>query len=375
MTEKNPYFENIRGRLGLGCMRLPKAGEDVDGPLVEKLVDRFMQAGFNYFDTAHGYLDGQSETALRSALVRRYPRDSFVLTDKLSTAFFEKREDILPLFESQLAACGTDHFDFYLMHAQSSKTYDKFCACGAYEIAAQLKAEGKTRHVGISFHDTAPFLERILNEQPAVEVVQLQFNYMDSEDPAIQSLACYEVCRRYGKPVIVMEPAKGGSLVKLPEKALEAAQSAGCGPAELALRYAAGFEGVMMVLSGMNDEAMLAENAAFMAEPKPLTAEELAAIGRVREAFRAVGLIGCTGCRYCTAGCPMSIPIPDIFSCVNAWRQHKDWSAAYYYNNVYTMTGGKASSCVGCGQCEDACPQHLPVRQLLAGAAAEFEKK
>ena len=366
-------FENIKGRLGMGCMRLPARDGGVDLEQIGEMVDLFMERGFNYFDTAHGYLNGQSETALRRCLTERYPRESYVLADKLSTAFFQREEDIRPLFESQLAACGVDFFDFYLMHAQRGDVYEKFVACRAYETVQALKAEGKIRHIGISFHDTAQALERILTQQPAVEVVQLQFNYADYADPAIQSRACYEVCRRFGKKVIVMEPVKGGILVDLPEQGRAALECLGVSPAELAIRFAAGFENVMVVLSGMGSRAMVEENTGFMAAFRPLDSRETEALERVRESFRTLDIIPCTGCRYCVDGCPASIPIPDLFACLNAKRRYGGGSAGYYYDNVYTLRGGKASACIACGQCEQACPQKLPVRALLQDVARTFE--
>ena len=189
----------------------------VDLAQTQQMVDAFLAAGFNYFDTAHGYLDGRSETALKACLTSRYPREDYVLTNKLTANFFKTEADIRPFFESQLAACGVDDFDFYLMHAQSMKNFEHFKACRAYETAFALKAEGKVRHVGISFHDSAEMLDRILTEYPQLEAVQLQFNYVDYDDPAVQSRRCYEVCRKHGKPVIVMEPVKGGNLADLPD--------------------------------------------------------------------------------------------------------------------------------------------------------------
>ena len=212
-------MEQMKKNFGFGCMRLPMADGEVDYDEMERMVDLFLEKGFTYFDTAHGYLGGKSEIALRECLVKRYPRESYILTDKLTNFFFDRQEEIRPFFESQLAACGVDYFDFYLMHAQSEENFAKFKRCRAYETALELKAEGKIRHFGISFHDKADVLERILEEYPQIEVVQIQFNYLDYNDTAVQSGACYDVCRRYGKPVIVMEPCKGGSLVRLPEDA------------------------------------------------------------------------------------------------------------------------------------------------------------
>lgn len=341
-----------------------------------RMVDAFLDAGFNYFDTAHGYLDGKSETALRDCLTSRYPRDRYILTDKLTDFFFRKEEDIRPFFESQLAACGVEYFDFYLMHAQNAENYKFFKSCHAYETAFQLKAEGKVRHVGISFHDRPEVLEQILTEYPQVEVVQIQFNYVDYNDPAVQSRNCYEVCRKFGKPVIVMEPVKGGNLVNLPDSAKAVLDALhGGSPASYAIRFAAGFPGMMMVLSGMSDLARMEDNLSFMKDFQPLNDAELAAVEKVQEIFRGMHLIPCTACRYCTAGCPRHIAIPDVFAAMNAKQIYHDWNADYYYNNIHTAPGRRASDCIKCGKCEKACPQHLPIRKLLEDVAATFEKK
>ena len=305
-------MENVKKNFGFGCMRLPMDGENVNIPETIHMVDAFLDAGFNYFDTAHGYIQGKSETALRECLTSRYPRDRYILTDKLTTHFFKTEADIRPFFESQLEACGVDYFDFYLMHAQGAGNYPHFKECRAYETAFALKAEGKIRHVGISFHDSAAFLEQILTDYPEIEVVQIQFNYTDYDDPAVQSRLCYEVCRKFNKPVIVMEPVKGGNLVNLPDEAkavLEALH--GGSAASYAIRFAAGFPGMMMVLSGMSDMAQMEDNIAYMRDFKPLDEVELAAIKKVQAIFKSKHLIPCTSCRYCTDGCPKHISIPD----------------------------------------------------------------
>ena len=259
-------MEKIRKNFGFGCMRLPMIGEDVDMEQTKQMVDCFLEQGFNYFDTAHGYLQGKSELALKECLTSRYPREDYVLTDKLSGSYFKKEEDIRPFFESQLAACGVDYFDFYLMHSQSTTNYQHYRDCRAYETAFALKAEGKVRHVGISFHDRAAVLEQILTDYPAIEVVQIQFNYLDYDDVAVQSRKCYEVCRRHGKPVLVMEPVKGGSLVNLPDDAKAVLDALhGGSPASYAIRFAAGFPGMLMVLSGMSSmEQMLKPTSVFL---------------------------------------------------------------------------------------------------------------
>ena len=368
----NPYFSEIHGSFGFGCMRLPMKGAEVDLEETCRMVDAFLDRGLNYFDTAHGYLDGRSETALRSCLTGRYPREAYILTNKLTAPYFKTEADIRPFFQSQLELCGVDYFDFYLMHAQGASNYGHFQRCNAYGVAAELKREGKIRHLGISFHDKAEVLERILTDHPEVEAVQIQFNYMDYEDPAVQSRAVYEVCRKFGKPVIVMEPCKGGSLTDLPDDAAAVLEGS---PAGYALRFAAGFEGIAMVLSGMSSLAQMEEDLGFMADFRPLSEKEQAAVRQVTEILRGKHLIPCTACRYCTAGCPRKISIPDLFACLNAKKTFRNWNADFYYENVYTVDGGKASDCVSCGRCEEACPQHLEIRKLLKDVAAEFEKK
>lgn len=368
-------FEQVKKKLGFGFMRLPMADGEIDLPQTCRMVDAFLNAGFNYFDTAHGYLQGKSELALKECLTRRYPREAYILTDKLTGDFFKTQADIRPFFESQLEACGVDYFDFYLMHAQGAGNYPHFRECRAYETALELKAEGKIRHFGISFHDTAQVLERILTDHPQIEVVQIQFNYVDYDDPAVQSREVYEVCRRFHKPVIVMEPVKGGNLVNLPEKAqLILDQLHGGSPASYAIRYAAGFEGMAMVLSGMSSMEQMEDNISYMRDFQPLSKRELEAIDKVREVFKGMNLIPCTACRYCVDGCPMHISIPDLFAVMNTKQIYHDWNADYYYGQVHTKMGGKASACVKCGKCEQACPQHLPIRELLTDVAREFEK-
>ena len=368
-------MEKIKRNFGFGCMRLPMLGEEVDIEQVKRMVDLFLARGFNYFDTAHGYIDGKSELAVRECLTSRYPRESYVLTNKLSGNFFEKEEDIRPLFERQLEACGVEYFDFFLMHAQGARNYPHYRECRAYETAFALKREGKVRHVGISFHDTPEMLDRILSDYPEIEAVQIQFNYLDFDDPAIQSRAVYETARKHGKPVIIMEPVKGGRLVDLPEEAAQVFAALGGGsPASYAIRFAAGFEGVMMVLSGMSDLPQMEDNTAFMADFRPLNERERAAVGEVQRIFKTKSFIPCTACRYCTPGCPKGIAIPEIFATVNAQKLHRNWNSKYYYSVVCGGAGSRASDCVECGRCESVCPQHLEIRRLLKEAAEEFEK-
>ena len=369
-------MSEIKKNFGFGCMRLPMNGEDVDTAQFCKMVDAFLDNGFNYFDTAHGYISGKSETALRECLTSRYPRSSYILTNKLSNGFFETSEDIRPFFESQLAVCGVDYFDYYLMHAQNANYFEKYKLCRAYETAFELKDEGKIRHVGISFHDKADVLDRILTEYPNIETVQIQFNYLDYDDPDVEGKKCYDVCRKHGKPIIIMEPCKGGSLVNLPSGADTFFKELGTnGAASYAIRFAAGFDGVMMVLSGMSDMNQMNDNISFMKDFKPLDEKELEAVKCVCEVLKCADIISCTACRYCVDGCPKKILIPDLFACMNAKTAYRNGNSDYYYHEVHTANSGKAGDCIKCGKCEAVCPQHLQIRMLLDKVAAEFEKK
>lgn len=374
----NPFFPEIHGNFGFGCMRLPMKDGQVDDEEFSRMADAFIASGLNYFDTAHGYLGGLSETAIRDCVAKRYDRSRFLLTDKLTTVFFQKEEDIRPFFENQLKWCGVDYFDFYLMHAQDHDNYQKYKRCHAYEIGWQLKQEGKIRHFGISFHDKADVLDMILTEHPEVELVQIQFNYVDYEDASVESRKVYEVCEKHGKPVIVMEPVKGGSLVNLPEEADRILRDLhGGSNASYALRFAASFPNMAMVLSGMSNMEQMQDNLSTMRDFESLNEKEMNAVHRVCGIFRGLNLIPCTGCRYCVeeSQCPKGIRIPDMFSSLNAHEAFHNWNTAYYYNNVITGDGhGKASECIRCGKCEKVCPQHLPIRELLKKVAAAFEK-
>lgn len=359
----NTIFENVKKNFGFGMMRLPMIDGEVDTAQVCKMVDLFLSKGFNYFDTAHGYLDGKSELAVRDCLSTRHPRDSFVLTNKLSIHFFQTEEDIRPLFQKQLDACGVEYFDYYLMHAMNRNRHLHFKQCRAYETAMALKAEGKVKHIGMSFHDDAETLDQILTEYPQIEVVQLQFNYVDYEDEKVQSRKCYEVCQKHGKPVLVMEPVKGGSLVNLPEAAQKVFDGLkGGSNASYAIRYAAGFENIKMVLSGMSNLEQMEDNLSFMGSFKPLSLQELEAVEKVSLIFRNQGLIPCTGCRYCTEVCPQGIAIPKLFAALNTKR-----------NGETAPSVDTNMDCLGCGKCEESCPQELKIRQLLEVAAAELK--
>jgi len=351
-------FPEVKKNFGFGCMRLPKIGDEIDYGHMCEMVDSFLEKGFNYFDTAHSYLEGKSEIALRECLTSRHPRDSYVLANKLTSSCFQTQEEIRPLFEAQLKACGVDYFDFYLMHCQTSKSYPKFQACKAYETAMELKKEGKFRHLALSFHDSPEYLDMILTEHPEVEAVQLQFNYRDWENPKVESRRCYEVCRKHGKPIIVMEPVKGGKLINLPAEAQKVFDDLrGGSNASYAIRFAAGFEGIFMVLSGMGSMDMMNDNTSYMVDFQPLNEEEKAAVEKVRQILIQNEQIPCTGCRYCCDVCPQQIPIPELFAAMNENRPFGDPQGVQ-----------KANSCLGCGACEDACPQHISVKELVQKA-------
>lgn len=362
-------------RLGFGCMRLPMIGEEVDIEQTCQMVDKYLEAGFNYFDTAHGYIRGKSETAIREALSKRYPREKFILTDKLSGNFWSKREDIAPLIDEQLAACGVEYFDYLLMHGLGKDGYRSYVEKGAFEEAKELIAKGKIRHMGISFHDKADVLDMILTEQPQIEVVQIQFNYRDFDDDGVQAGLCYEVCRKHGKPIIVMEPVRGGSLVHhLPEEAKAVLNGLKGGSlASYALRYCASFDGMMSILSGMSSLEQMEDNIATMKDFQPLTEKEKEAIARVVEILRNQNQIPCTKCQYCTERCPMNIDIPALFSMENAQREFPGTDVSWRFANA-TKDHAKPSECIACGACEEACPQHIEIRDLLRDIAAKNEK-
>ncbi len=357
-------FDKIKNKLGFGCMRMKMTDDQVDYQEFSRMIDTFIAAGFNYFDTAHGYIGGQSETAIRDCLVARYDREDFVLANKLSAWYFEKEEDIIPLFESQLALCGVDYFDFYLFHAVSRETYQKHKECHSFDIVKKLKEQGKIKHIAMSFHDTADILDAILTEQPCIEAVQLQINYLDYDDPGVQSKACYDVAVKHGKKVIVMEPVKGGVLANLPDKAAkEFDKLHGGSYPSYALRYAASSPEVFMVLSGMGDMTMMQDNINTFADFVPFNEAEFAAAERAREIIREVRQLPCTKCSYCTEVCPKSIPIPDIFSAYNQFLAAKITRGEA--KEAFPKDRGLAGDCIQCGKCEKICPQGIEIRQHL----------
>ncbi len=358
------FLDKIKGSLGFGCMRLPMIDKEVDKDEFNRMIDAFISAGFNYFDTAHGYIEGKSEIAIRDCLSSRYNREDYVLANKLSYWCFEKEEDILPLFEKQLELCGVDYFDFYLFHCLNREGYAKHKKCNSFEIIKKLKEQGKIKHIGMSFHDTADFLDTILREQPYMEAVQLQLNYLDYDDPTVQSKACYDVAVKHGKKVIVMEPVKGGTLASLPEKAADALKALGNeSQASYAIRYAASYPEVFMVLSGMGNIDMMNDNIKTLQNFVPLTDDELKIYDNVREIIRTVKQLPCTKCNYCAEVCPSNIPISKIFSVYNNFlgakisRAETKEDLVPYRENI--------ANCVKCGKCESNCPQNIKIREEL----------
>ena len=357
-------LDKIKRNFGFGCMRLQMDGDKVDNAEFNRMIDAFIGAGFNYFDTAHGYIDGKSEKAIRDCLTSRYDREDYVLANKLSEWFFKTEDEIRPLFEKQLEICGVEYFDVYLLHCLMGSNYQKYKDCNAFEIVKELKAEGKINCIAMSFHDTADVLDMILTEQPHIEVVQLQINYLDYDDPSVQSKLCYDVAVKHGKKVIVMEPVKGGALVNLPDKAVEEFAKLGNDkPVSYALRYAASFPEVFMVLSGMGSMEMMEQNLNTMYPFVPLSEEEFAVTDKVREIIREYNQISCTKCRYCAEVCPKNVPIADLFAVYNSYALAQITKEEA--KQKFLEFDVKASDCIECGKCEKICPQSIPIREKL----------
>ena len=370
-------------KLGFGLMRLPVTDpqdqKSINMPELYKMVDTFLERGFTYFDTAYMYHDHQSEIAIREALVKRHPRDSFTLTTKLPVSMCKEQGDQERIFEEQRQKCGVEYFDYYLLHNLNSRNLDTAESFDAFGFQERLLAEGKIRHMGFSFHDKADVLDRILTEHPEEEFVQLQINYLDWESERVQSRLCYETAIRHGKKVIIMEPVKGGALAKLPEEAEELLKAADsdASVASWAVRFAAGLPGVHVVLSGMSDLAQLEDNTSYMADFRPLTEEQREMLFKCADIINNYTAVPCTACRYCTEGCPMGIEIPDILALYNAHMKAKmlrSWSdSSKERYQEFVSTHARASDCVKCRQCEGICPQHLPVVDTLEEIARIFE--
>lgn len=357
-------FEKLGKKLGLGCMRLKMNGDSVDYDELSSMVDYLMDSGFNYFDTAHGYIDGKSEICVGDCISSRHNREDFVLANKLSAWCYEKEEDIDPLFESQLERCKTSYFDFYLLHSVNSETYPKYMQTHALEHIKQFKEQGKIKHIAISFHDNAKFLDMVLSNHPEIEAVQLQINYLDYDDPTVQSGDCYDVAVRHGKKVIVMEPVKGGALVNLVPKAAEVLDSLKVKSyASFALRYAASLPQVIMVLSGMGNMDMVRDNVETFENFVPFSKEEYETAELLRKIIRESKQIPCTGCSYCTEVCPKNISIPSYFTAYNGYLSAR--MTMEKAKEAFPTMGAKPGECIKCGKCEKICPQSIHIRDFL----------
>ena len=370
-------------KLGFGLMRLPQTDPDdyaspIDREKVNRMVDAMMAGGFNYFDTAYVYNDGDSEKAFRDSVVARYPRESFTITDKLPVFAMNTKADMERIMGEMLENCGVDYLDYLWLHALSDATYDKAVhTLDGFNYLRQMKKEGKALHIGFSFHGSPAMLDRILTEQPDMEVVQLQINYLDWEDRTVEAHKCYDVCVKHGKPVVVMEPVKGGSLANLPAEAarLFEEKAPGKSAASWAIRFAASHENILTVLSGMSNEEQVMDNIATMQDFVPLTDEEKSLTQRAAANIRKDIAIPCTACRYCTSGCPMQIVIPDYFTIYNNIKKFGETAMTdvyNYYNNLIQIHGAPGD-CIKCGLCEEHCPQHLPIRDLLEEVKAAIE--
>lgn len=370
-------------RLGFGLMRLPLLNPDnpanIDVEQVKQMVDTFLERGFTYFDTAWMYHSFQSENVVKEALVDRYPRDSYTLATKLHAGFIKTKEDRDKVFEEQRRKTGVEYFDYYLLHDIGFDHYKTYTDLDCFRWLMDKKEKGLVRHIGFSYHDNAELLDKVLTEHPEFEFVQLQINYLDWESEGIQSRKCYEVAEKHHVPVIVMEPVKGGTLANVPDAVTKMFKEyhPDMSVPSWAIRFAASHENVALVLSGMSNMEQLLDNLSYMDELVPLNEEENALIRKAVEIINSTIEIPCTGCSYCTDGCPMNIAIPKYFSLYNADKQEiktKSWMPQQEYYSRLTGTFGKASDCVACGQCEDVCPQHLPVIDYLQKVAEHFGK-
>lgn len=366
--------EDIK-KLGFGLMRLPMNGDEIDMEQTCKMVDHFMEKGFTYFDTAYVYIGGKSEVALKEAVVDRYPRESFQTASKLPVWEVKEQADMERIFQESCNRAGLAFYDYYLLHALNKDSFQKTEELGAWEFVKALKEQGRIRHLGFSFHDSAEVLEDILQKHPEAEFVQLQINYADWESDNVQARKCYEVARKHNKPIIIMEPVKGGSLAGMtPEiQNLMREEKPDASIASWAMRYAASLDGIITVLSGMSDQAQLEDNVKTLADFQPLSGKERDILQRVVEILDNIPLIPCTACKYCVDDCPQKIDIPSILSTSNQYTLYNNLPGSQRQYGFATNKKGKASDCIACGACEGICPQHISIIDHLQTAADLFE--
>ncbi|SCW31546.1 hypothetical protein SAMN02910456_00495 [Ruminococcaceae bacterium YRB3002] len=368
---------SVMPKLGFGLMRLPENDGVVDVEQVKRMVDLYMEAGLNYFDTAYVYHGGKSEVVAREALVERYPRDSFMLTTKMPIWSVNEDADLDRIFNEQKTRAGVDYFDLYLLHSVEDSNYEKYEKFDVFSWALKKKESGEIKHMGFSYHGSPELLPVILDKHPEVEFVQIQLNYADWTNPVVRSGDLYGILSERGIPIIVMEPVKGGSLASLkPEledkfKALRPDSSI----ASWAMRFVGSLPGVMTILSGMSTEEQMKDNISTFTGFEPLSDDEKKVVEEVTKIMLDTPTIACTACRYCVDGCPMNISIPDIFRTVNTIRLYGDGFRPHAFYNGLIQTHGRAGDCLSCGQCESVCPQHLPIIELLSEASGLLDKK
>lgn len=361
-------------KLGFGFMRLPMKGKkDPDMTQICSMVDKFMSNGFNYFDTAYFYLDGKSEGYLKESLVDRYDRDEFVIADKLPVMFLTHESQMEEIFSNQLERCGVEYIDYYLLHALNKVGYEKTKLFKIFEFVKQKKAEGKIKKIGFSFHDKAKVLDKILSEHPEVEFVQLQINYLDWQDGKIQSKLCYEVARKHGVEIIIMEPVKGGALANVPSNAelMFKSYDENLSVASWAIRFAASLDGVIMVLSGMSTDEQMDDNLSYMKDFKAINGEEIEMCFKVGDIIKSKNIVPCTACKYCIEVCPKNIAIADYFALYNQ-NINKGVLDEDGYETL-AQEFGKASDCVECKKCEGICPQKIEIVKQLKNVKSKFE--
>jgi predicted aldo/keto reductase-like oxidoreductase len=371
------YLGRSIPKLGFGLMRPPMIGDEIDIEQLKRMVDLFMANGFSYFDTSWGYLNGKSETAAKEVLTDRYPRDSFLFATKMPVWIASNAEDGKNMFWTSLQRTGLEYFDFYLLHnlgGNANVRTEAFERYGIWEFLTEQKKEGRIRHLGFSIHAKANHLDEVLTRHPETEFVQLQINYADWESEVIESQKCYETARKHGKPIIIMEPVKGGALANLPDAAAEIFKCTNpmMSQASWGIRYAASLEGIITVLSGMSSFAQMEDNLSVMKDFVPLNDGERQAIENVRRELAGFPQISCTDCRYCLESCPQNIPIPGVFKAINDYLVYNDLSRAKGAYSWETLGAGKASACLACGQCEATCPQSIGIIEELSKAAKLF---
>ena len=357
------------GKLGFGLMRLPKQGEDIDIEQTKQMVDMFLDAGFTYFDTAWAYKG--SEDAIRQALVERYPRERYRLATKCAAWIDCKtRDDAIAQFETSLERTGAGYFDFYLLHNLGEHRTALFDEFGLWDWILEQKAAGRIKHAGFSFHSTPEELDALLTAHPEMEFVQLQINYADWENPSVQSRGCYEVARAHNMPIVIMEPVKGGMLADPPESVARVLHDAEpeSSAASWAVRFAASLPGVITVLSGMSSVEQMEDNLSYMKGFTGLSDAERATLDKARAELARIPLIPCTACNYCAKVCPMGVGISGTFMAMNMLTLYGDLKKAQDEETWLVSKHGhkRATSCIACGACEQACPQHIKIPDELA---------